>query len=355
VTIDLRAFEQRYASALRGYLESPDETHLSEAYELGRQAVSDQLSMLELAAAHHSVLVSALEGPDRPAPVGQLAARAGAFFVESLSTYEMTQRGFAEAQAAAREERERYEREHEIAVTLQRSLLPESLPPIPGVRIAARYRPAGEGNEVGGDFYDAFPAGEDRWIVVLGDVCGKGARAAALTALARYTIRATARHERQPSRILAALNDAMLSQVSSSEFVTVCCANLSANGEGASLDLACGGHPLPLLRTADRRIQQVGAHGTAIGAYDDPRLSDHRVDLGAGDCVLFFTDGVTDAAAPGAAWSASGLAEFFAGLSADDPSDIVEEIELAVVAQSSGIPRDDLALLAVQFTGAEER
>jgi serine phosphatase RsbU (regulator of sigma subunit) len=351
VTIDLAAFEQRYASALRGYLESPDEAHLSEAYELGRQAVSDQLSMLELAAAHHAVLVAALQSPEPPAPVDQLAARAGAFFVESLSTYEMTQRGFAEAQVAAREERARYEREHQIAVTLQRSLLPDSLPRIPGVEIAARYRPAGEGNEVGGDFYDAFPAGENRWMVVLGDVCGKGAPAAALTALARYTIRATARHERQPSRILAALNDAMLSQVSGSEFVTVCCAALSAGGGGARLELACGGHPLPLLRTADGQTRQLGSYGTAIGAFEDPHLSDHGVDLAPGDCMLFFTDGVTDAAAPGRAWSVPALTQFFADLPHQRPSDVVEQIEAAVVQQSDGVPRDDLALLAVQVTG----
>src|SRR4029450_12060075 len=98
-----------------------------------------------------------------------------------------------------------------IARTLQQSLLPIELPDIPGVEIAARFRPTGEGNEVGGDFYDVFETGGG-WNIVMGDVCGKGPDAAAVTALARYTLRAAATRERLPSRSLALLNEAMLRQ-----------------------------------------------------------------------------------------------------------------------------------------------
>ena len=112
--------------------------------------------------------------------------------------------------SVALENAQRYARERRIAQTLQRSLLPPSLPTIPGIDVAARFSPAGDGIQVGGDFYDVFRAGERDWGMVIGDVCGKGPEAAALTALARYTLRATAMTEQVPSRILATLNEAML-------------------------------------------------------------------------------------------------------------------------------------------------
>src|SRR5262249_59724400 len=114
-----------------------------------------------------------------------------------------------------------YEHEHEIAGTLQRSLLPPSLPEIPGVAVAARFRPAGAGDEVGGDFYDIFEMGRGRWGIVVGDVCGKGAAAATVTALARYTLRATAIHGHDPKEILGVLNEALLRHGPDQRFCTV--------------------------------------------------------------------------------------------------------------------------------------
>ena len=118
-----------------------------------------------------------------------------------------------------------------IARTLQESLLPSELPEIPGIETAARFRPTGEGNEMGGDFYDLFSSGGRGWTVVMGDVCGKGPDAAAVTALARYTLRAAAMRERLPSRGLHVLNEALLRQRTDRRFCTVAYAYLESVDE----------------------------------------------------------------------------------------------------------------------------
>ena len=137
-----------------------------------------------------------------------------------------------------------------IARTLQESLLPSELPEIPGIETAARFRPTGEGNEMGGDFYDLFQRRRG-WTVVIGDVCGKGPDAAAVTALARYTLRAAAMRERLPSRGLHVLNEALLRQRADRRFCTVAYAYLESTEGGVRLGFASGGHPLPLLVRPD--------------------------------------------------------------------------------------------------------
>ena len=163
-----------------------------------------------------------------------------------------------------------------IARTLQESLLPVELPDIPGVEAAARFRPTGEGNEVGGDFYDMFETGDRGWTVVIGDVCGKGPDAAAVTALARYTLRAAAMRERLPSRSLAVLNEALLRQRDDRRFCTVAYAYFEKLDRGARVGVACGGHPLPLLLRADGTVETVGVPGTLLGVVPDPNLRGPR-------------------------------------------------------------------------------
>ena len=191
-----------------------------------------------------------------------------------------------------------YSERARIARTLQESLLPPQLPTIPGVEVAARYVAAGEGIDVGGDFYDLFDLGGG-WSVVMGDVCGKGPDAAALTALARYTLRATADQGRLPSEALAMLNDAVLRQRGDGRFITVAYARLALNGTGGTrLTLSTGGHPQPIVLRADGTATPVGDAGTLIGVVEDPELSDSTVDLGPGDALFLYTDGVTEAHAP---------------------------------------------------------
>ena len=171
----------------------------------------------------------------------------------STSTTSLLAEDLALRAAAAVENARLYETASSIAATLQSSLLPPVLPEIPAIELAAAYRPAGVGLEVGGDFYDVFSTAEDQWYAVVGDVCGKGAEAAAVTALARYTIRAAAVRRRSPSAILRWLSDAMLQQAADDDgrFCTIACAHVDVSRSPARVTVACGGHPLPLVVRAD--------------------------------------------------------------------------------------------------------
>ena len=182
-----------------------------------------------------------------------------------------------------------------VATTLQRSLLPPDLPRIPGAQLAARYRASGEGIELGGDFYDCFATGSGDWALVIGDVCGKGAEAAAITALARYTLRAAVLHTRRPSEVLAELNEALLRQGLDYRFCTVLYASVTPKPDGCEAVLATGGHPLPLVIRAGGAVEQAGEPGTLLGIVREPQISEARVELGAGDALVLYTDGVVEA------------------------------------------------------------
>src|SRR3954470_10442758 len=176
--------------------------------------------------------------------------------------------------AVAIENSRLYTERTRIAHTLQVKLLPESLPEIPGVMLAARYRAAGELNEVGGDFYDVFPRSGTDWALVVGDVSGKGAEAAAITALARYTLRAAAMEDAPPSHALRRLNDAMLKD-GASQFATVVLAYISAAPDaGVHVRLALGGHPPPLILRAGGRVEAPGTFGVLLGILDEAPVFD---------------------------------------------------------------------------------
>lgn len=235
-----------------------------------------------------------------------------------------------------------------IARTLQQSLLPAELPEIPGIEAAARFRPTGEGNEVGGDFYDLFETGQRGWTVVVGDVCGKGPDAAAVTALARYTLRAAAMRERLPSRCLQLLNEALLRQRDDRRFCTVVYAYLEPKAEGVRLALACGGHPLPLLLHRDGVVQQVGAPGTLLGVVADPSLEDRSLLLQRGDALVLYTDGVIEGRAANGALDEERLAELVAGCAGMGADAIAATVEDAAVSAQVGEPRDDIAVLVLR-------
>ena len=172
-----------------------------------------------------------------------------------------------------------------IARTLQESLLPSELPEIPGIESAARFRPTGEGHDMGGDFYDLFPSGGRGWTVVMGDVCGKGPDAAAVTALARYTLRAAAMRERLPSRGLHVLNEALLRQRTDRRFCTVAYAYLESVDSGVQARLRQRGHPLPLLVRPNGEVLAVGAPGTLLGRGARPELRGPVRGARAGRCA----------------------------------------------------------------------
>jgi PAS domain S-box-containing protein len=239
-----------------------------------------------------------------------------------------------------------------IARALQESLLPPTLPEIGGVEVAARFRAAGDGNEVGGDFYDLFDTGDAQWAVVMGDVCGKGARAAAMTALARYTLRAAAMREDRPSDVLSTLNEALVRQRADEQFCTVAFARLVRNGAGTLITVASGGHPLPLVLRADGRVDAVGTPGSLLGIMPDPQLSDDSVRLDPGDAIVLYTDGVTDAHAPERVLSPADLAGLLRECAGLDAAAIAERVERGATASVAGEapaePRDDVAILVLR-------
>jgi serine phosphatase RsbU (regulator of sigma subunit) len=243
-----------------------------------------------------------------------------------------------------------YSERAQIARTLQDSLLPPALPTIPGVEIAAQYLAAGEGIEVGGDFYDLFDVGGGDWSIVIGDVCGKGADAAALTALARYTLRATASRETTPSEALSTLNDAVLRQRGDGRFITVAYARLAKDGHGgAHVTLSTGGHPSPIVLRADGRAEAVGRPGTLLGVVADPDLSDQAIELGPGDSLFLYTDGVTEAHAPDHLLEVEDVARIVASCAGGDAAELVKCVEDHVRSLGSGPPGDDIAMLALRM------
>ena len=234
-----------------------------------------------------------------------------------------------------------------IAHTLQVRLLPDRLPEIPGVVLAARYRAAGELNEVGGDFYDVFPRSESEWALVVGDVSGKGAEAAAITALARYSLRTAAMEEGAPSAALRRLNQAMLSE-GTSQFATVVLAYISAAADGGlDVRVALGGHPPPLVLRADGSIETPGRYGVLLGILEDPALHDRTFTLHRGDAMLLYTDGVTEAGSRDRPLGEHGLRDLVSRLREREPEQLVDAVEQAVVGAQTGEPRDDIALLAL--------
>ncbi|HSP39681.1 MAG TPA: SpoIIE family protein phosphatase [Frankiaceae bacterium] len=180
-----------------------------------------------------------------------------------------------------------------MARALQRVLIPPAPPRIPGLDVAAGYRPAGSGDEVGGDFYDFFPIAAGDWIVVLGDVSGKGVEAAIVTSLARHTIREAAVRLVDPSEVLRELSDVLLGH-ETGRFCTAVLLRLRMQDGGCSVSVSSGGHPLPLLVRANGDIAEVGASGSLLGAIRAVELRNGTVSLAAGDAIVLYTDGVTE-------------------------------------------------------------
>ncbi len=240
-----------------------------------------------------------------------------------------------------------YQAKKEVAQKLQEGLLPPELPEIPNIELAGRYRWGGQGSEIGGDFYDAFPTGDGSWGLVIGDVCGKGPEAAVVTGLARYTIRAVALRETKPSRVLAALNEAVRQQRSDSTFCTVIYVRMRPSDQGARLTICCAGHPLPLVLRSDGSIEQAGTPGTLLGIFADPDLSDRVVDLRRGDAIVLFTDGVEERA-PGAMFGMDRLTSVVRSAQGSNANGIAEAIEHAVLAFRPEALRDDVAVLVMR-------
>jgi PAS domain S-box-containing protein len=244
-----------------------------------------------------------------------------------------------------------YSERNRVAETLQASLLPRALPHIPGVELASRFRPAGHGLEVGGDFYDVFAAAEGRWIAVIGDVCGKGAEAAGLTALARYTVRSLAETEWHPATVLAGLNRAVLQQEEAPErFLTALVVSLEVGDGRVALRLAAGGHPHPLLVRAGGGVEVVPAAGVLVGLFPDATFEERELELSPGETLVLYTDGLTDAQAPEEILSGDDVAQRLERAGAHTAQEVVAAAEELAAGQGDAGPRDDIAVLALHVS-----
>jgi len=267
--------------------------------------------------------------------------------VEVLETLAYVASGEAALQVAVQHGAERAA----LAQTLQESLLPSRLPVIPGLQVAARYVAGGIGAEVLGDFYDVFPSVRGSWGMVVGDVCGKGVPAAKSTALARYTLRAEAHRETRPRLILAALNQALLEWITDDpRFLTAIYATVRPTVAGASVQISSAGHPLALVRRADGRVQASGRPGTLLGIVPDPDLHDSRTQLRAGDSLVLFSDGVTEARGhiDRDLYGDDRLRDLIAGLGDVPAARIADSIQQAALAFTGGDSSDDTVTLVLK-------
>jgi serine phosphatase RsbU (regulator of sigma subunit)/anti-sigma regulatory factor (Ser/Thr protein kinase) len=249
-----------------------------------------------------------------------------------------------------------------VAQTLQASLMPPSPTIIPGIDVATRFVAAAEGLDVGGDFYDVFRLGtienpSPTWALVIGDVRGKGADAAAITGIARATIRATALDEMSPARMLERLNQVLLAaaqddrfatETGEPRFCTVCVVTVTPLQGGAELVVAVGGHPLPYIIRADGALDQAGRAGGLIGVMPDPGITDVPHRLHPGDSLVLFTDGVTERHAAGRFFDEDGLTTVLAESAGLDADDVAGRVELASRTFVATEPRDDLAILVAR-------
>jgi len=235
-----------------------------------------------------------------------------------------------------------------VARALQAALLPQRLPDLLDVELAARFRPAGDGSLIGGDFYDVLPyeGGVD---LVIGDVTGKGARAAALTSLVRHTVRTAARYEPSPSRVLDVVNRTLVAERGErGRYCTVAFCRVELNGS-ARATICCAGHPLPMVIRGSGTIEHVGRPGSVLGWVGDPKLVDVDFEIAPRESLVLFTDGVTEARTTGDAYGLQGLEELLRAAAHEDAAGIAARVDRA--AARAGERRDDVAVLVARRAG----
>lgn len=291
-----------------------------------------------------SVIIVPLAGVGQ-APLGALTlvmAESGRVFdAEDLALAEELGRRAAAAVINARA----YSERTRIAHTLQRSLLPPRLPDMPGFRVAALYRPAGDENEVGGDFYDAFEV-NGGWMVVVGDVAGRGAEAAAVTSLARYTLRSAGKLLRAPVAAIRHLNQALLDAgPPGTSIISVCCALLRASDGTAEAQVVLAGHP-PAYLIHRGGAREVGQFAPFLGVYQAGSWRAVTVTLEPGNQLVLYTDGVIDTVGEHERFGEERLAAALA--EASSAPDAVQRIENSITSFARGPQADDTAVLAVE-------
>ncbi|MFF4757513.1 SpoIIE family protein phosphatase [Streptomyces sp. NPDC001292] len=239
-----------------------------------------------------------------------------------------------------------------ISQSLQRSLLPPGLPDVEGVEVEVIYRAAGEGNEVGGDFYDLFPIRDGAYGFAIGDVCGTGPEAAAVTGLARHALRLLAREGFGGPAVLERLNSAILDEGARSRFLTLLYGELWPQEDGsARLKVVCAGHPLPLRLRQDGTVEPAADPQPLLGVMEDLELYEQTITLDPGDVLLCVTDGVTERREGSRMLGDDGLADVLTTCTGLTAGAVAARIMRAVERFASDAPSDDMAILAMRVPG----
>ncbi|MDG9717249.1 SpoIIE family protein phosphatase [Streptomyces sp. DH24] len=240
----------------------------------------------------------------------------------------------------------------EATRALERPLLPPRLPDLPGFDLAARYAPFSQGLNIGGDFYDAFTAPDGRHVLVLGDVCGKGPDAAAITGLVRHTLWTAAQHTSDPAHVLNLINTALRRQ--NTPFCTLVYVVIDATRTPARLQIASAGHPAPLVRRANGDTAPLETRGTLLGVLETPRHPVTDVELRPGDTLVLYTDGFTEGAGAADQRDPEDLAAIVASLPPTDEPAVAGNVATALMDDAhrwwGERLRDDLAVMTLTAT-----
>ncbi|MBA2324771.1 MAG: SpoIIE family protein phosphatase, partial [Pseudonocardiales bacterium] len=252
--------------------------------------------------------------------------------------------------ALAIDNAQRAEQHSATSRALQQALLPRALPSTAGIEFAAAYVPGGALTEVGGDFYDVVPVAGGGWLAAIGDVCGKGARAASRTSLVRDVLRVLFRDRGSLVSTISSLNEVMLEAGDPAQFCTLAAATISRStpSGGLTAELVLAGHPQPVLLHAGGGVELVGRFGTAIGLVDRIELTRTAHTVSPGDTLLFYTDGVTERRRGNDQFGSERLLEVAGGCTGMSAERTVSAVRTAVEAFSPDERYDDIALLAIR-------
>src|SRR5579884_2101669 len=325
------------AERLRRYdADPPDpERGIGRVIRTGKSELYEEITdeMLVLGATDEEHLALLREVGFRSALVAPLRARGRTLGVLTLVTAESMRRfdqsdldfveQIASRAAMAVDNARLATSRRDIALTLQHSLLPEAVPAIPGWEVATLYRPASAFDEVevGGDFYDFFET-DSGWLVLLGDVTGRGVEAASMTSLVRHGARFLAKREDSPARILAQLDEELRSQPGLS-----LCSAMCARLERGRVVMSSAGHPPALLIRDDGRIREIGGSGPLLGGWEGSTWEDRVLEVGADETVLMYTDGVTDTRGEGERFGSARLRRLLTEHAGASPMELLSELE----------------------------
>jgi serine phosphatase RsbU (regulator of sigma subunit) len=242
-----------------------------------------------------------------------------------------------------------FRRRSDTADALHASLLPRRMPEIGGLKIAATYIAAAEDPEVGGDFYDVYQT-PDGWGLAVGDVCGKGEEAAAVTAAARHAIRVLARRNADPGEVLVGANEIVLAEefALDSGFVTANVAHLSWLDGKLRVVIGSAGHPAAILLRTDGGVRTMNGGGLPLGLFPDASPATQELTMDTGDILFLYTDGVAQARGPNNTYFGDRLADELAGLAGSTAADLVASMRQAMLDFSAGNLIDDVTMLAVR-------